>query len=80
MYYLGSFTGVILEAWLCEASGSLAGSYVTASVWCTEAKASDSEGPSAGRKFAGKANEMELLSSRRREGAWRLSFLQRLVC
>lgn len=31
-YYLGSFTGVILEAGLCEASGRPAGNYVTASV------------------------------------------------
>lgn len=63
MYYLGSFTGVILEVWLCEASGSLAGNYVTASVWCTEANPSDSERPSACRKFAGKASETELCSA-----------------
>lgn len=65
-YYLGAFTGVILKAWLCEASGSLAGNYVTASVGCTEAC----------RKFAGKAGEIELLGFLEERG--RLSSLQRL--
>lgn len=76
MYYLGSFAAVILKARLCEASGSLTGNYVTASVWCTTAHASSSEWPEAGRKLPGKAGEMELLQFLEARG--RPSSLQRL--
>lgn len=53
MYYLGSLTGIILEAWLCEASGSRFENYATALVWCPEAAASWSQGPAAGDDVLG---------------------------
>ena len=63
MYYLGSLTGVTLEAWLCGASGSLAGNYATALVWCTEAAASQRQGPSAGEDVLGKRVKLNFLGS-----------------